>query len=189
MKKCMCIWCSIVFIGALLLVSGCGHSTKKVEVKMPMASSEGVFVNQELGFSVEYPAEKLTVKAPVKPPLLLNVVGPKKLPSLMILAVNKPAKLPLEKSGILVVGLLKKSFPKSQRHKLLKQEIITLENGKKANYIEMKWKYDRTLTLITTGTVAYKNEKAVIVIASNVPTGLTPISVLESWVKTLKFYN
>jgi len=187
MNKCMSIWCSIVFIVALLLFSGCGHSTKKAEVEKPMVSSEGVFVNQELGFSVEYPADKLTIKAPVKAPLLLNVVGPKKLPTLMALALNKPATLPLENSGMLLIGFLKKAFPKSDRHKLLKQEIITLANGKKANYIEMKWKYDRTLTLVTTGTIAYQGEKAVIVIASNVPTGVTPISALESWVKTLKF--
>ena len=184
MKKCMSIWCSIVFIVALLLVSGCGHSTKKTQ--LPEAGA-GVFVNQELGFSVEYPADVLTIKAPVKPPLLLTVVGPKKLPTLMALALDKPEKLPLENSGVLVVGFLKKAFPKSERHKLLKQEIITLTNGKKANYIEMKWKYDRTLTLVTTGTIAYQGEKAVIVIASNVPTGVTPVSALESWVKTLKF--
>ena len=186
MKKCMSIWCCIVFIGALLLVSGCGHFTKKAQ--LPEAGP-GVFVNQELCFSVEYPADILSVNAPVKPPLLLTVVGPKKLPTLMALTLDKPEKLPLENSGILVVGFLKKAFPKSERHKLLKQEVITLENGTKANYIEMKWKYDRTLTLVTTGTIAYQGEKAVIVIASNIPTGVTPISALESWAKSLKFYN
>jgi len=143
------------------------------------------YVNNEYGFMVTYDADLLNMANDTQliSPLVIKRRGLKGLPVFAALVDDIPRGMALEKSADYLVDFYKKTFDISE-FKITTQKPIKLSGGLEANYFEIKWKY-QSLSLLTVGVFAYKNNKIIGAFAGS--TEKTSVEYLALMVKSLKF--
>ena len=174
-------WIALVVLLGFVMLSACATVPK---------TTPGLYVNKDVRFSVKYPEnwkpDKLQGTDEV-----LRVVNPTqwKLPVLTASIVDLAKGAKLKDSPKAWIASVKKSFPKTKRHKALSKEMIKLEGGTPASAYIVKWTWEDGVTKLQTAAVtAYKGKKAVTVSATTVFGGQTTPDKLLAMCKTLKFH-
>ncbi len=157
-----------------------GDKTASAE---PKEATVQEYVNKELGLSIKYDAERFNIEAVVFPPVVYTRKHITGLPTFAILADDIPPGLTLETAENYTIGLLK-TFPGAANFTIRKKESIVLEDGTKAGYSELNWRY-QSMNLVTVSVYAIKDNKLIGAIFSNAKD--TPIEFLSKMARSLKF--
>jgi len=141
------------------------------------------YINKDLGLSIKYDPKQFNTEAAVIPPIIFSRKHITGLPTFSILTDNIPQGLTLETAENYTIGLLKK-FLSASDFTIRKKEIIVLEDGTKAGYSELYWRY-QSMNLLTVSAYAIKGDKLIGVIVSNAEE--KPIEFLSNIARSLKF--
>jgi hypothetical protein len=157
--------------------------------RVPLESKPGLYVNQDLGFSVHHPESWVITNRGV---YSADCSYETSLPNVSVYVVEKPKSIDLEDFPEFLLGQTKIKFPDSSRHEISGKGKIILEDGTPAVEYDMKWVWgDGQTKLITTYVVAYRHDKCVYVTSSNyMPLLFTYLVVqkLKAITHSLKFY-
>ena len=142
------------------------------------------YVNEELGFSVQYNAHLFNITTAAIPPVIFRKKHINGFPSFAVLVDKVPQGTTLQTTGDYIVGLIK-AFPGATTgFKIKKSTIITLEDGTRAGYTELNWRF-QSMHINTVSVFAIKGDQLIGVGVSN--TEENPIEPLMEMARSLKF--
>ena len=153
--------------------------------KTSLSLLPGEYLNNEYGFSVKYDPQLIIVDSKLDPPMVFSREGTKGIPIFGVAVDDIPQGMKLENTGELIIDFYKK-IPQVKDLEIYKQEIITLSDGTKANYVEINYKY-RSYKMQTVSVHVYKDKKVISVGA--VGARSTPKDYLSDMAKSLRFKN
>jgi len=182
MKKSLRIyWIALVVLFGFVMLSACATVPK---------TTPGLYVNKDLGFSINYPENWQPLKF-LSPDEVLRVANPNqwKIPVLVVSITDLTKGAVLKNSPKDWIEGAKKDFPKSKRFKILSQKMVKLKDGTPAAAFTLKWTWTDGVTKLQSGAVtAYKGKKAVTATGTTVLGGDTTPDKLLAMCKTLKFH-
>lgn len=149
----------------------------------PQEKTLKTYVNNELGFSVQYQENLFNIKAVAVPPVIYRRKHITGLPAFAVLVDKAPQGITLQTTGDYVIRLAK-SFPGAADFNITKSKIITLENGTKAGYSELNWRI-QSIHVNTVSVVAIKGDQLIGVVVSD--TEENAIEPLMDVAQSLKF--
>ena len=143
------------------------------------------YVNNKYGFSVSHDAMLLDMAhlQALPPMVVFERRGLRGYPVFAVLVDDIPKGMALRQTGNYMIELYKRR-PQIQDPKIRKQELITLQDGMDANYVEIESRHG-SRGIHTACVFAYKNNKIIGAVAGSV--GKSPIEYLAAMVKSLKF--
>jgi hypothetical protein len=160
----------------------------KRQNKPRTTSSEMTFqtyVNKLYGFSVSYDGMLLDMARlyAQQPMIIFERRGLRGFPVFAVLVDDIPKGMALRQTGNYMNELYKRRL-QIQDSEIKKQELIKLQDGMDANYVEIESKHGPT-GIYTACVFAYKNNKIIGAVAGS--TGKSPKEYLAGMVKSLKF--
>jgi hypothetical protein len=176
------LWILLIGFFTVSLLAACATLPK---------AQPGLYVNEQHRFSVSYP-EKWQHQQFQSKSEVLRVANPNqwKIPVLTASVVDLPKGANLKNAAKAWVAAVKTSYPKTKRHKILSQEMITLEDGTPAAAYTAKWTWADGVTKLQTAAVtAFKGTKSITTTATTVLGGQTTPDKLLAMCRTLKFYK
>jgi len=174
------LWITAVVLLSIFMLWACATVPK---------TTPGLYVNKDLGFSINYPKNWQPQKFMAKDEVL-RVANPNewKIPNLNVSITDKSKGAQLKDAAKGWIEGAKKNFPKSKRFKVFSQEMIKLENGTPAAAFTLKWTWiDGQTKLQSASVVAYKKDKVVTASATTILGGDTTPDKLLAMCKALKF--
>lgn len=168
------LYFTLILWAGLLLLSSC------VTVQKPKLTT---FENQSPAFSVNYPSH--WVPRELKKNEVLSVWAPEKLPALAVNIIDIPEGMKLSDSPRVFITAIKKIVPKSSRHKVLSENIMTLNDGTKASESIISWRWvDRSTMLVSSYVTVFKDNKLIAITCTSV--SRTPVEVLKNVTHSLQ---
>ena len=143
------------------------------------------YLNNEYGFSVSHDVMLLNMDRlhALPPPLVFERRGLRGFPVFAVLVDDIPQGMALRQTGNYMIELYK-SWPQIKYAKIKKQELIKLQDGLNANYVEIELIYlSRRISSVCV--FAYKNNKIIGAVVGGEKG--TPIEYLAVMAKSLKF--
>jgi hypothetical protein len=182
-------WLVCLVLSSLLALQACASAPVK------MASGEyanGLYINKSPALSVQLPGSWSPVTPENKETFrILDALNDYKLPVATLVIRDKATDaqaLDSDATATDYLNSLKEQYPKSAGHKVLSKQMITLSDGTPAMALDVKWTWvDGSSTLLTAVLVAYKEDKAVTLVATNYEGGMPGPKGLLDIIKTLKF--
>ncbi len=143
------------------------------------------YVNNEYGFSVSHDAMLLDMaRLHALPPMVVfERRGLRGFPVFAVLVDDIPKGMALRQTGNYMIEVYKRR-PQIQDSKIKKQELIKLQGGMDANYVEIESRHG-SRRIYTACVFAYKNNKIIGAVAGSA--GKSPIEYLAAMAKSLKF--
>ncbi len=176
------LWLFVGLFVSLALISTCAFAAKKI------ISEPGLYKNSELGFSMTWPAEVLSVSDKLNAGEIIRVraANAYKIPVLHV-AVSDKAKDAKPLSDFKAIAKAYKNglkasqkATKSKRFKLRESKLVTLSNGAQGVFSMTTWKYGGSFGLVTLNLTLYAGEKVINVGITSAP-GNPPVEVIEKW--------
>jgi hypothetical protein len=155
----------------------------------PKTTSPGTtfqtYVNNEYGFSVSYDGMLLDMaRLHALPPMVIfERRGLRGFPVFAVLVDDIPKGMTLRQTGNYMIELYKRRL-QIQDSEIKKQELIKLQDGMDANYVEIESRHGPR-GIYTACVFVYKNKKIIGVVAGS--TGKSPVEYFADMVKSLKF--
>jgi hypothetical protein len=169
------LYFTLILSAGLILLSSC------VTVQKPVLAT---FENQSPAFSVSYPSN--WVPRELKKSEVLSVWAPQRVPALAVNIIDIPKGMKLSDSPRVFIKAIKNIVPKSSRHKVLSENIMTLNDGTKASESIISWRWvDRSTMLLTSYVTVFKDNKLIAVTCTSV--SRTPVEVLKKVTHSLQF--
>jgi CubicO group peptidase (beta-lactamase class C family) len=165
------------------------HFARAKMKNKPVTTSPGMinqtYVNDEYGFSVSHDGMLLDMtRLHALPPMVVfERRGLRGFPVFAVLVDDIPKGMALRQTGNYMIEVYKR-MPQFQGSKIKKQELITLQDGMDANYVEIESRHG-SRGIYTACVFAYKNNKIIGAVAGS--TGKSSIEYLASMAKSLKF--
>lgn len=143
------------------------------------------YVNDEYGFSVSHDGMLLDMtRLHALPPMVVfERRGLRGFPVFAVLVDDIPKGMALRQTGNYMIEVYKR-MPQFQDSKIKNQELITLQDGIDANYVEIESKHGSRV-IYTACVFVYKNNKIIGAVAGSV--GKSSIEYLATMAKSLKF--
>ena len=142
------------------------------------------YVNNEYGFSVSYDGTLLDMtRLYALSPVIFETRGLKGLPILAVLVDDIPKGMALRQTGNYMIQLYKRRI-QIQDFEIKRQELIKLQDGMDANYVEIESRQGPR-DIYTVCVFVFKNNKIIGAVAGS--DGKTPIEYLADMVKSIKF--
>ena len=143
------------------------------------------YVNNEYGFSVSYDGMLLDMaRLHALPPMVIfERRGLWGFPVFAVLVDDIPKEMALRQTGNYMIELYKRRL-QIQDSEIKKQELIKLQDGMDANYVEIESRHGPR-GIYTACVFVYKNNKIIGAVAGSA--GKSPIEYLADMVKSLKF--
>jgi hypothetical protein len=169
----LCI--TLIISAALILLASCATVQKPELI---------TFENKSPAFSVTYPSS--WVPRELKKSEVLSVWAPQRVPALTVNIIDIPEGVKLTDSPRVFIKAIKTIVPKSSRHKVLSENIMTLNDGTKASESIISWRWvDRSTMLLTSYVTVFKDNKLIAVTCTSV--SRTPVEVLKKVTHSLQF--
>jgi len=143
------------------------------------------YFNKEYGFRVSHDVMLLDMDRlhTLPPPVVFERRGLRGFPVFAVLVDDIPQRMALRQTGNYMIEVYK-SLPQIKYAKIKKQELIKLQDGQNANYVEIELRYlSRRISSVCV--FAYKNNKIIGAVVGG-KRG-TPIEYLAVMAKSLKF--
>lgn len=164
----------LILSAGLLLLSSCA-TVQKPELT--------TFENKSPAFSVTYPSR--WVSRELKKNELLSVWAPEKVPALAVNIIDIPEGMKLTDSPRVFITAIKKIVPKSSRHRVLSENIMTLNDGTKASESIITWRWvDRSTMLVSSYVTFFKDNKLIAITCTSV--SRTPVAVIKKVTHSLQ---
>jgi hypothetical protein len=154
--------------------------------KLP-ESKAGLYANQELSFTVEYPENY--VAQPLQGDEVFRTANPNPylIPVLTVSVADASADAKLESAPCLESA--QAAVTGSKRFKILSEEMVTLNDGTPGLALTYKWTFMDGMTKLQTASMwVLKDGKSISVSCTTILGGDTTPEVLLAMVKTLNFY-
>ena len=171
----------LLVLGCFVMLQACAGTPKLPE------SKAGLYANQELSFTVEYPENY--APQPLQGDEVFRAANPNPylVPVLTVSAVDASADAKLESAPFLEAAAA--AIPGSKRFKILSEERVTLNDGTPGLAMAYKWTFSDGMTkLLTASMWVLKDGKSISVSCTTILGGDTTPEMLLEMVKTLKFY-
>jgi hypothetical protein len=165
---------SIKIIGSCLII-------------LSLTSCKSVFRHESPGFTVTYPSYLRKYENPQKliPAVVFEAMYG--YVNLKISVRDKPKELSkLDDLVLFHIGLIKSLYPRSSDHKIIKEEMITLNDGTRAMSTLIKWRIQPGYPMAITSSVRAFKEKKVIGVTATMPES-TSIEPIEKITHSLEF--
>ena len=139
-------------ITGILLITACGPSAQKTEsAAAPSATGivdePGFYEDQNLGFSMTYPAGLLSNRLESRTGEVLRVRGSGA--SLNVNVIPLPEGVELAGFGEWHKNRLVKMYPESTRHRVTESNVVDTATGVKGNLCIITWSWKGTSPLVT----------------------------------------
>jgi hypothetical protein len=171
----------MMVLGCFAMLQACAGAPKLPE------SKAGLYANQELSFTVEYPENY--VAQPLQGDEVFRTANPN--PYLIpVLTVNtSDAEAGVELASAPFLASAQAATPGSKRFKVLSEEMVTLNDGTPGLALTYKWTFSDGMTKLQTASLwVLKDGKSISANATTILGGDTTPEMLLEMVKTLKFY-
>lgn len=168
-------------LGCFVMLQACAGAPKLPE------SKAGLYANQELSFTVEYPDNYAS--QPLQGDEVFRAANPNPylIPVLTVSVADVDAGGKLESAPFMESA--KAAVPGSKRFKLLSEEMVTLNDGTPGLALAYKWTFSDGMTKLQTASLwILKDGKSISANATTILGGDTTPEMLLEMVKTLKFY-
>ena len=153
-------WIISWLLAGSALFFACAQSTGQVEKSASGPTFER-YEDKEIGFSLDYDAEKLTKDPGPVGPFVFRREAADGMPSMGVTVGPYPPGTALEDTGDLIASSLPRMAPGSIVHQVNNQQLVKLADGSGANYFEIDWNVGGT-ELIAAFVTAKKEDRLIV---------------------------
>ena len=171
----------LMVLGCFLMLQACASAPKLPEAK------PGLYVNNEFGFTVEYPENYL--QQPPQGDEIFRTANPNPymIPVLTVNVEDAEADAKLDSAAFL--KSVEDANPGSKRFKLLSEKMVALNDGTPGLALTYKWTFVDGMTKLQTGSLwTVKNGKSITISCTTILGGDTTPEMLLDMVSTLTIY-